>query len=143
MGRRPDPWLVSDALIVHAQEAHLLLPVVEAGLREYRRMGAVQRLEAVSDLLARWQLLAEQHDERLRGGSAIGTPVSGDAEDRSDSGRVGPRISASAAAEQLNCSDRWVRRLCSAGELDAHRGAGGCWNIETASVVAYRRRSAA
>ena len=139
MGRRPDPWLLDGALIVRAAEASLLLPVVEAGLREWQRMGAVSKLEAAADLLARWRHLADLHDEWLRG-SAVGTAVSGDGADRSGSGVVGPRISASAAAEQLNCSTRWVRRLCSTGELDAHRGAGGCWAIVAASVAAYRDR---
>ena len=142
MGRRPDPWLVEGAIVLRADEAHVLWPLIQRGIGEWSRMGATTRLEAVGDVLARWRHLAEQHDEWLRG-SAGGTAVSGDAEDRSDSGRVGPRISASAAAEQLNCSTRWVRRLCSTGELDAHRGAGGWWTIEVASVEAYRRRSAA
>jgi len=142
MTRRPDPWLLDGAIVLRAAEAHVLWPLIERGIGEWSRMGAASRLEAVGDVLARWRVLAELHDQQLTG-SAGGTAVSGDADDRSHSGRVVPRISASAAAEQLNCSTRWIRRLCSSGELDAHRGAGGCWNVDAASVEAYRRRTAA
>ena len=139
MGRRPDPWLPGPALLVHADEAALLLPVVEAGLREWNRMGAVSKLEAAADLLARWRHLAELHDQRLAG-SAAGTAVGGGVEDRADSQRDGPHMSTSAAADRLGCSTRWIRILVGRGELDGYRGAGGCWNLDAASVAAYRDR---
>ena len=139
MGGRPDPWLPGAVLLVHKHEAALLLPVVEAGLREWQRMGAVSKLEAAADLLARWRHLAEAHDRQLTG-SAAGTAVGGGVEDRAGSRRDGSHMSTSAAADRLGCSTRWVRILVGRGEIDGYRGAGGCWNVDAASVARYRDR---
>ena len=108
MGRRPDPWLLDGAIVLRADEAHALWPLIQRGIGEWTRMGAATRLEAVGDVLARWQALAELHDQQLTG-SAGGTVVSGDVNDRSDSGRVVPRISASAAADE-NDNSIWPHR---------------------------------
>jgi len=46
-------------------------------------------------------------------------------------------------ADLLGVGTRWIRCLAGRGEIDGHRGAGGCWNIDAASVEAYRRRRTA
>ena len=139
MTRRPDPWLPGAVLLVHAAEAHALLPVVEAGLREYRRMGAVQRLDAVGDMLARWRHLAALHDDRLRG-SVDGTAVSADGGDE-ESLEHASWITTAEAASALRCSSRWVTALAQRGELHTRR-VGRVWLIDPASVLAYHDRAA-
>lgn len=138
MGRRPDPWRVSDALIVRADEARLLLPLVEAGLAEWQRRGAVAKVRGAADLLLRWRSIAESYDRALREGCAPATAAGGGRRERS---RSAHEYSTNEAATRLGVSVQRVRQLAARGDLDA-RKVGHTWVVDVASVEA-RRRSAA
>jgi len=139
MSRRPDPWLLEGALIVRADEAHALWPLLQRGIGEWSRMGATRRLEAVGDLLVRWRALAEEHDAQLAG-SVNGTGDSSGGGDRRSSGHAS-WITTAEAADALRCSPRWVTALARRGELHARR-VGRVWLVDPASVHAYRDRAA-
>ena len=114
----------------------------EDGIRLFEYHGRPGVARALGDALAQLQAAAAAWEAHAAAGSGSGTPELPQTPTpaESDSLAVDALLATAEAAEILDSSEEWVRRLLRSGELTGTRKKGR-WAVSRRSVMAYMTRS--
>ncbi|NMR29941.1 helix-turn-helix domain-containing protein [Crystallibacter degradans] len=118
-------WVISRILQNAKAEAMMGTLTAEA------RAEALATYDAIRAAAAAWD-----HDQREKTGNAANRPEQQEPV-MPDSGPSESSLSVADAAELLRCSDRRVRQLLTAGDLEGSKQYRGCWLVSRESVEDY------
>lgn len=113
-------------------------PDIAASVRHFRAIGREDIARELAATFADVREAARQYRESLDV-SDPGTPEVAPPPDRACSDHVAMAVGTAAAAGALNCTDRRVRQLLTAGALAGHKLPGGAWAINPQDLERLQR----